>query len=154
MMHSAMLRAIACASLFLILGACGSPDSLPRELVAGEECEYCRMTVDRPQYAAQLAQDDGIYHVFDHPICMIKYVAENERRAPGYQRRIISRYVANLYTHEWMPVEDAVYVVHPSIPTVMDYGVVATTSHAAHALADSTGAEILLHDGLVARFAE
>ncbi len=149
----AMLRAIACASFVLLVSACGPADVSPRDLVAGEECEHCRMTVDRPVYAAQLVQSDGIHRVFDHPICMIRYVAGEERRGQGYRGSIVARYVADLRSRDWMPVEEAVYVVHASIPTVMDYGVVATTLSEANALADSTGGEILRHAGLVARFA-
>lgn len=136
----------------LLLASCGSVDTSPRQIVDGEGCENCRMTVDRPQYAAQLVEVDGSRRIFDHPVCMVRYIVGRSAGEPEYEQRIAERYVADFYSRDWLPADSAAYAVHPSIPTVMDFGVVAAKRHSGRALADSVGGELLTYAALVDRY--
>lgn len=131
---------------------CGGGKPEPRALVPGEECVQCRMTVDRPQYAAQLVDESGEHRVFDHPLCMIYYVVDVEKKTPGFRDAVRAYFVADVNTGKWLDATEARYVVHPSIPTVMDYGVVASDSVSAREMAAPIGARIMSFDELWATY--
>ncbi len=64
--------AMVCA---IFLSSCGSPGK-PAIAFGKVECEYCRMNVMDPQFAAAIVTLKGRTYAFDSPECMVQHVAD------------------------------------------------------------------------------
>lgn len=110
------------------------------------------MTIDRLQFAAQLVDGDGNHRSFDHPLCMVRFAASEELTAPGHRLNVRAYFVADLRSGAWLAAEDARYVIHESIRTVMDFGMVAADRSYARSMADSLVGESIDFDEFRTRF--
>jgi len=92
----ALALGVACA------GETGPP--APREIVFGVDvCEYCHMSVDDLELAAQWVEPGGRARPFDEPGCLVAWLqAEPSRPGAGF--------VADADGTGWVPVEEASFV--------------------------------------------
>lgn len=113
----AVLRAVP---LLLVAGGCGG-DAVagqPRDIVLGVDvCEYCHMSVDDVERAAQWVPASGPPVTFDEPGCMVAWLQRN----PGVEGQA---FVADGAGGGWVPAEDGAYLVG-RVRTGMGFDVVA-----------------------------
>lgn len=122
------------------LSACAAGDARPPAIAYGEvNCDFCHMTIEREQHAAQLVLARGGPKRFDEAGCLLHYAAM--ARLPADAR---------LWVHDeasgaWTDARTAWYVVPARPAPGMMYGVLA--------YADRAHAEAARGDGAVTDYA-
>lgn len=126
-------------------GNAGGPPA-PRDVALGVDiCEFCHMSVDEPDFAAQWVSDDGRQLVFDEPGCLIAWLDEHPD-ARG------TAFVADAEGSGWLAADHATFV-HGGVSTAMGFDIRAFRSpDAARKVAAETGGSVrdwnsLLTDG-------
>jgi copper chaperone NosL len=104
--------------------ACGGGQSAaePPEILYGQDvCSECNMIINEANYASAYWTADGDPRLFDDVGEMLKYVQENpEERA--------STWVHDLNTADWLPAEEAWFVMNAGLMTPMGTGVAAVAN--------------------------
>ncbi|WP_397547958.1 nitrous oxide reductase accessory protein NosL [Rhodothermus marinus] len=121
-------------SLLLLLGACRpapEPDRPPVIRFGHDACDYCRMLIGEPRYAAALRTADGQERRFDDIGCLLHYLHEHPEAADA---RI---WVHDYLQERWLRAPQAFFVRSDRLITPMGYGIVA--------LGDSLAADSLAH---------
>src|SRR5690606_17455236 len=93
----------AAAIAVTLAAACGgtSGPPAPRDVVLGVDvCEYCHMSVDEPDFAAQWVAADGRKLVFDEPGCLLAWL-DDHAGAKG------TAFVADAEGTGWLPATEA-----------------------------------------------
>lgn len=131
--------------LLLLLGACqaGPKEDRPPSIRFGHDaCDYCRMLISEPRYAASLRMPDGQERRFDDIGCLLHYLQEHPEAADA---RI---WVHDYLQARWLQAAQAFFVRSDQLFTPMGYGLLA--------VADSQAADSLAHSlgGTRARFEE
>ncbi|MFO7313832.1 nitrous oxide reductase accessory protein NosL [Rhodothermus marinus] len=129
--------------LLLLLGACRpalEPDRPPVIRFGHDACDYCRMLIGEPRYAAALRTADGQERRFDDIGCLLHYLHEHPEAADA---RI---WVHDYLQERWLRAPHAFFVRSDRLVTPMGYGIVA--------LGDSLAADSLAHTlgGTLTRF--
>lgn len=128
----------------LLLAACAAPvdPNAPPEIVYGEDvCDRCGMIISDARFAASVVVEHAPrqydYLLFDDIGGMIAYIEERETT-------IVSYFVHDYNSKEWLDAGDAVYVLAPDLPTPMGFGIAAFGTHTeAEAEAAAWGGEVL-----------
>lgn len=140
-------RTILLTLLIFLLAACGGAKidpNTPPEIVYGEDvCTRCGMIISDDRFAAALviekAADDYEHLLFDDAGEMFAYAAEENG-----QSTIISWFVHDYNSREWLDATSAWFVVADSLQTPMGFGVAAAAQELeAQALAQEWGGEVL-----------
>jgi copper chaperone NosL len=87
----------------LLASACGTAG--PREIVAGDQCNFCRMEITDPKFATQVVLSTGKIQVFDSVECLAGFVAGNPETV------IKSAWVADANSGTFVRAEDAGYLL-------------------------------------------
>lgn len=139
-------KTILLAFLILLLSACGGgtvDPNTPPEIVYGEDvCQRCGMIISDDRFAAALvvenAANDYEQLLFDDAGEMFAYAADNS------QSKIVSWFVHDFNSREWLDATSAWFVVADSLQTPMGFGVAAFAQESeAQALAQEWGGEAL-----------
>ncbi len=111
----------------LWVAACGGAG--PRAVAAGEDvCDYCRMTVSDPRFAAQVITATGRVHMFDSVDCLAGYVRSAEA---GAVRSVWVTDASRPGT--FVKAEEAGYLVDAALRGPMGRAVAFATADAARA---------------------
>ena len=128
----------AAAIAVTLAAACGgtSAPPAPRDVVLGVDvCEYCHMSVDEPDFAAQWVAADGRKLVFDEPGCLLAWL-DDHAGAKG------TAFVADAEGTGWLPATEASFV-HGGVSTAMGFDIRAFRSRdAAEKVAAETGGAV------------
>ena len=129
--------------LLLLLGACRSapePDRPPVIRFGQDACDYCRMLIGEPRYAAVLRTADGQERRFDDIGCLLHYLHEHPEATEA------RFWVHDYLQKRWLQASQAFLVRSDRLITPMGYGIVA--------LGDSLAADSLAHTlgGTLTRF--
>ena len=119
------LRAIVALAPLLVAAGCGGDavSGQPRDIAVGvDACEYCHMSVDDLERAAQWVPASGPAVTFDEPGCLIAWLQRN----PGAEGRA---FVADGAGGGWVPAEAGAYLVG-RVRTGMGFDVVAYAADA------------------------
>lgn len=106
------MKKLLSALLIVLLQAC-SPS--PKPINYGtDKCDFCRMTIVDPQFAAELVTDKGKVHKFDAVECMIQY-----RKSATEQH--FALLLVNDYLQEGtlQAAEACTYLISPGLPSPM-----------------------------------
>ncbi|GAB3319366.1 hypothetical protein GCM10027511_29890 [Hymenobacter humi] len=107
----------------------GSCQSGPRAVRLGQdECAHCRMTVVRPEFAAELVTGKGRQYVFDDLRCMANFLREHPEVAGPGPRLLVADFNEPA---TWLPVQDAHLVRSPAFHTPMNGQLAAFATPAA-----------------------
>ena len=106
-------------SLILLTLACKSEDSPVPINSEVDMCEYCRMTIVDPHYAAEIVEN-GKAHKFDDIGCMLAYANANDLSIENARF-----WVTDFENTAWLRGEKAYFVISPEIHTPMGHGIVA-----------------------------
>ncbi|SHK10377.1 nitrous oxide reductase accessory protein NosL [Rhodothermus profundi] len=128
----------------LLLSTCRpapEPDWPPVIRFGYDACDYCRMLISEPRYAATLRTTDGQEYRFDDMGCLLHYLHEHPELT---EARI---WVHDYFEDRWLSADQAFFVRSNRLLTPMGYGIVA--------LADTLAADSLAHalGGVLTRFA-
>jgi copper chaperone NosL len=143
MQHKTILLTL----LILLLAACGGAQidpNTPPEIVYGEDvCARCGMIISDDRFAAALvvekAANDYEYLSFDDAGEMFAFASEDNG-----QSKIVSWFVHDYNSREWLDATAAWFVVADSLQTPMGFGVAACAHELeARALAQEWGGEVL-----------
>lgn len=107
-----MKKLLWALSVMLLWGAC-SPS--PKPITYGtDKCDFCRMTIVDPQFAAELVTDKGRVYTFDAIECMVQY----RLAAPETSFALL---LVNDYLHSGtlQPAENCSYLISPNLPSPM-----------------------------------
>ncbi len=110
--------------LLLLLSACRPApmsDRPPIIRFGYDTCDYCRMLISEPRYAATLRTPDGQERRFDDIGCLLHYLHEHPEEADG----------AYIWVHDylqdrWHRASQAFFVRSDRLITPMGYGIIAT----------------------------
>ncbi|MDX1627940.1 MAG: nitrous oxide reductase accessory protein NosL [Fulvivirga sp.] len=95
----------------LLLAAC-SPQ--PKPINYGEDgCDFCRMTIVDPRYAAELVTEKGKVYKFDAIECMINF--KNEKHNMSFAFTLVSAFDSK----ELVEAEDCKYLRSQQLPSPM-----------------------------------
>ncbi|MDQ7040374.1 MAG: nitrous oxide reductase accessory protein NosL [Rhodothermus sp.] len=131
-------------SLLLLLSACRpapTPDRPPIIRFGYDTCDYCRMLISEPRYAATLRTTDGQERRFDDIGCLLHYLQEHPETADAYI------WVSDYLEEHWLRASQAFFVRSDRLITPMGYGIIA--------VADTLTADSLARTlgGTLSRFA-
>lgn len=122
-------------ALFLVLvlaAACRQTvdTTQPPEIVYGQDvCDNCNMIISEEKFAAAYWTADGEARRFDDLGEMLSYMQSNPEE-------IASTWVHDVNSAEWLPAEEAFFVMNAGLTTPMGTGIVAVaTETEAQALA-------------------
>ena len=115
--------AMVCA---LFLASCGTSEK-PVIAFGKVECEYCRMNVMDPQFAAAIVTRKGRTYAFDSPECMVQHVAEGRVA----EDQVAAWWVCD-HAHEGVLIDatSAHYLRSPDLHSPMNGNVAAYASEA------------------------
>ncbi len=114
--------------LMFFLSCKDNPGTGPAEIYYGEDiCERCKMIISEEAYSAQYILPGGKSRKFDDLGCMLHYTSEGEG---GQSERgdIITYYVKDYTSGEWIDGASAYYVRSESIKTPMGHGIIAASN--------------------------
>ena len=144
-----MLRWLLAAVVLLILGGCrpGEPGIAPPEIQYGvESCAQCNMIISDARFAAGYVIEvaEGRYEslAFDDIGDMLEHAAQDPAQ------EIVTWYVHDYATEEWLDATDAHFVVGQAIRSPMAAGL------AAHAHVEQAHEMAAAHDGMVLDWSE
>lgn len=133
--------------LLLTLVSCGQEVSYePREINPDiDVCEVCNMSIVHTDFATQLVEKDGTTHIYDDIGCMFEFL-----QGEGKDIEIAAKYVRDMETLEWVPLEEAYYVYDQSFWTPMAFGVLsfATKERAEHFIEEQGKGELMTYQDL------
>ena len=121
-------RSIILLAGLVIIGCSRGPQELaPPEVQFGQtNCSECGMTVGDEHYAAaeivETPKGERLGKVFDDIGCMLAY--EREQR----DGKVLSRWVKDYDSRQWLPALEAVYVRGERIHSPMAYGILAAAN--------------------------
>ncbi len=147
-----MKRWLFCiVALLLVLSACAQGDATPAppEIRYGEDmCVECNMIISDARFAAGYAHEvaPGRFEskAFDDIGGMLVHA---EKHADDV---VVSWYVHDFDSEEWLEATEATFVVSPELPTPMGYGIVAyADAAAAESRAGEVSAMIMSWDELL-----
>ncbi len=116
------LLIFAILALFLLVG-CGQAVNTdePPEIAYGQDvCERCGMIISEEKFAAAYWTAGGEARRFDDIGGMIAYDTENSED-------VVSYWVHDFGTGEWMRAEEGVFLLDSSLMTPMGFGIAAFT---------------------------
>lgn len=127
------------AACMLVLG-CGSS---PRQLVAGDPCEFCRMAITDTRFGGQVILSTGRTRSFDAVECLAGYLATGADSA-----RIADVLVSDFESGQLVDAATAVFVRDATVASPMGRSVIA--------LAGGAPAEAILarYGGTIATWAD
>lgn len=140
-------RTILFTLLILLLSACGGgtvDPNVPPEIVYGEDvCDQCGMIISDDRFAAALvvekAANDFEQMLFDDAGEMFAFIGEDNG-----QSKIVSWFVHDYNSREWLAADAAWFVLADSLHTPMGFGLAACAQELeAQALAQEWGGEVL-----------
>ena len=143
MQHKTILLTL----LVFLLSACGGAKidpNVPPEIVYGEDvCTRCGMIISDDRFAAALviekAANDYEQMLFDDAGEMFAFAGEDNG-----QSKIVSWFVHDYNSREWLDATSAWFVVADSLQTPMGFGIAASAQELeAQALAQEWGGEVL-----------
>lgn len=136
--------------LLLLFGSCQSGadlDQPPTFRFGYDSCDYCRMLITEPRYAAALRLIDGQARRFDDIGCLLHYLQAHPSEPQAHI------WVNDYLQERWLRAEVALYVQSDRLTTPMGYGIVALAdSIAAESLAQQLHAPVLRFEQLRAGF--
>ncbi len=140
-------RVFFAVGLMLLLGACSqtADTTQPPEIAYGQDvCDNCNMLISEEKFAAAYWTADGRARRFDDMGEMLSYMQSNPEE-------IASAWVHDVNSAEWLPAEDAYFVMNSGLMTPMGTGIVACGSEdEAAALAfGQDGAAVMTFDELM-----
>ena len=128
--HSLLLLFLLAA---ILLAGCATPvdPNLPPDIVYGEDvCDRCGMIISDERFAAgvvvERAPQEYEHLIFDDIGDMLAHIQEE-----GETVTIVSYFVHDYQSLEWLNAEDAVYVVSSNVQTPMGFGIAAFATQAA-----------------------
>jgi copper chaperone NosL len=102
----------------LVAAACQQGKPGPVDIVWNEDsCIECRMAVSDHKFGCEVVSADGTAQAFDDIGCLVLWARKNGLPAGG------AAYVLDFNTGGWIDAETAVYLLAPSMPTPMSYGI-------------------------------
>lgn len=115
---------------------CAAPG--PREIVAGQDaCHYCRMEISDARFGTQVILGTGKTYVFDSVECLAGFL----RTSPG--SAVASTWVTDPSTGDWVPADEAGYLLDSSLRSAMGRVVAfATPDEAAAAVSRYGGSPV------------
>lgn len=119
--------------------------SQPPEIAYGQDvCDNCNMLISEEKFAAAYWTADGQARRFDDLGEMVSYMQSNPEE-------IASVWVHDVNSAEWLPAEDAFFVMNAGLSTPMGTGIVAVAGEAeAKALAyGQDGAMVMTFDEML-----
>lgn len=110
-------------------------------------CDYCKMTIVDPRYAAELVTDKGKVYKFDAVECMVNY--KNEHRDTHFALQLVSTFDAKTLT----PSKDCYYLRSEALPSPMGmYITPFSTENVARKEAKNNGGKVYSWEHLNANF--
>ncbi len=95
----------------------------PEPIVAGKDhCDFCKMTITEPRYAAELVTKKGRVYKFDDIQCLLQYHAAGSVSAADIQGFYLSDYTG---THALLKAEDSFLFRSEELRTPMNGQVIA-----------------------------
>jgi len=135
-MRRNLMRTVLGPILIGVLAACAPVSTVPapEELRLGlDACEYCHMSIDDPDRAAQWVESDGHAHKFDEPGCLLAWLQ-------GHPETTGAAFVGDFEGSGWLPADQA-RLVRGAVRTSMGFDIVAFRNpDAARSSADRPGA--------------
>jgi copper chaperone NosL len=112
--------------LILLLVGCGQAanTSEPPKILYGQDvCDRCNMIISEEKYAAAYWTQAGEARRFDDIGGMLAHITENTEE-------VVSYWVHDFETGEWIRAEEAFYVADSDLITPMGFGIVAFADEA------------------------
>lgn len=107
----------------------GSCQSGPRAVRLGQdECAHCRMTVVKPNFAAELVTAKGRQYVFDDLLCLANFLREHPEVAGPAPQLLVADFNEPA---RWLPVPQARLVRSPAFHSPMNGQLAAFATDAA-----------------------
>jgi len=118
----------------LLIAACGAPaisPDTPPEIVYGEDvCDHCGMIINEERFAAGAVMETSAgkfeHLAFDDIGDMFAY--DEELKAEGEMPRIVTYFVHDYQSLEWLDAHEAHFIVAQASRTPMGSGLVAFAS--------------------------
>jgi copper chaperone NosL len=131
----------------LILWAACSPS--PKPITYGtDKCDFCRMTIVDPQFAAELVTEKGRVYKFDAIECMGMYRLEEP--GTGFAFLLVNDY---LRAGTLQPVTDCTFLISPELPSPMGANLSAFyVRDSAKVYQERKGGQLYSWDALLATF--
>ncbi len=105
-------------AITVIVSGCGQKSVKPVDIVEGvDRCEVCNMLVADGPHATEIVLKDGKVLRFDDIGDMFRWTKENGTD------QVAERFVRDLQTKEWLPIEEASFVYDKNFRTPMAFGV-------------------------------
>lgn len=102
--------------LLVLLGCSRSPQPIA---YGSDVCHYCQMSIVSRPYAAQFVTTKGKVYKYDAIECLVRH-----RPAEG------TAYIHDFYTHQVLPAQEAVFLIHDSIRSPMGANLAGFKVHA------------------------
>lgn len=135
--------------MFSVLLLACSPSPKPIQY-GTDKCDFCRMTVVDPQFAAELVTDKGKVYKFDAIECMVQYRQANSESTFALQ--LVNDYLREGVLHE---ADSCTYLISPELPSPMGANLSAFSDRASAEdyQREKTG-QLYTWEGLLAHFDE
>lgn len=143
---SGRLEIFLLSSLFILAGLASCRQSAdlqaPPEIIIGQDvCDQCGMLIGEAKYAAAYWTVDGQPRRFDDIGGMMAYYHVHDEEVASF-------WVHDFVSEEWLPAEEATFLVDKGQQTPMGYGIVA------FATAEQARSHRTSDDALLLSFAE
>lgn len=107
------MKRICLIFLGVVLMQCSvSPEQVE---YAKDPCQFCKMTIMEPGFAAELVNTKGRSYKFDDISCMIKYMKMEEQQVEDYAFVLVNEYA----TDQWIDAANARYIHHENLRSPM-----------------------------------
>jgi len=120
------------ALFMILLVGCGQSANVeePPDIVYGQDvCDRCGMIINEEKFAAAYWTENGEARRFDDIGGMLAYHSQNHEK-------VVTYWVHDLAGGDWMPAEDAHYLLDSDLMTPMGFGIAAFSDmEQAHAFA-------------------
>lgn len=107
--------------LLILITGCGQEVNTeePPDIAYGQDvCERCGMIITEEKFAAAYWTENGEARRFDDIGGMLAYQSENQENVAAY-------WVHDFDSGDWMPAEDAHYLLDSALMTPMGFGIAA-----------------------------
>ncbi len=107
-----------------ILTACGKEQSYEPQAINPDVdvCEICNMSVSDNTYATQIITNEGVAYKFDDIGCMMEYIYKEQKMNV---EEIEKQYVRDMFSGDWIEIEQAYFVYDEEIWTPMSFGMIS-----------------------------
>jgi copper chaperone NosL len=132
----------------VLLWAC-SPSPQPIQY-GTDKCDFCRMTIVDPPFAAELVTDKGKVYKFDAIECMLQY--HQAAADKSFAMRLVNQYPDG---GTLQAAEGCTYLISPNLPSPMGAGLSAFADRdSAEEYQKEKGGQLYSWEALLVHFAE